>query len=103
MTDRREAHSRFPAEVRTGGVVLTLTPDQVYVAFAPHATSAEIEGLRARYGLRPVEQPSGDMPARGAETDLLQQRWFASAGGDDLTGVVAELRTADLVQQASPV
>jgi len=103
MTDRQEAHSRFPAEIRAGGVVLTLTPDQVYVVFAPNATSAQIEDLRARYGLRPVEQSSGDRPARGAETDLRQQRWFASAAGDDLTGVVAELRAADLVQQASPV
>src|SRR5262245_27032167 len=103
MTDRQEEHSRFPAEVRAGGVALTVTPDQVYIVFAPHVTSAQIEGLCVRYGLRPVEQSPGDTPTGGAETGSRQQRWFASIAGDDLTDVVAELHAADLVQQAGPV
>jgi hypothetical protein len=45
MTERATAsnQSPFPREIAQGGVVLTLTPDQVYVEFAE---SAEPQGYR---------------------------------------------------------
>src|SRR6476469_2678236 len=51
MTDRQPtgAHAPYPSEVAAGGVVLTLTPDQVYVEFAPTATPEEVSGLLTRY------------------------------------------------------
>ncbi|WP_138758748.1 S8 family serine peptidase [Modestobacter altitudinis] len=100
MTDRQDAQSEFPREVRSGGVVLTLTPDEVHVAFGPQATATDIEELRARFGLRPVRQPPGGMPDQvtGAHPS-----WCASESGQELAGVLAELRAADVVQHASPV
>lgn len=103
MTDRQPtgAHAPYPSEVAAGGVVLTLTPDQVYVEFAPTATPEEVSGLLTRYRLQPVERRSGGMPTKEAGTR--PPVWFMSMDGSDLSGAVAELRAAEQVRIASPV
>lgn len=95
--------SPLPREVAAGGVVLTLTPDQVYVEFADTATPRDVEAVLARYRLRPVPVAPGVVPPQDPGADLPRHRWLGSATGDDLAPVVAELRAADRVRSASPV
>jgi subtilisin family serine protease len=95
--------SPFPREVAAGGVVLTLTPDQVYVEFSDTARRRDIAAVLSRYRLEPVPHaPSIDRPQEPGD-DLPRQLWLRSVTGDDLASVVGALRATDHVRSASPV
>jgi len=95
--------SPFPREVAAGGVVLTLTPDQVSVEFADTVSRQDIDAILSRYRLEPVPQAPGIDRLQEPGEDLPRQLWLRSATGDDLASVVGELRATDHVRSASPV
>jgi hypothetical protein len=92
--------SPMPREFAAGGVVLTLTPGQVYVEFAETQSSEEIEALLARYQLVSLREPYAESPEEGT---LLRRGWLQSAADEDFARVIAELRANDGVRIAGPV
>ena len=105
MTDTEPTpeHSPMPREFAAGGVVLTLTPDQLYVEFADTQSPEEIEALLAPYQLRSVREAPWNSLADSREATLLRRRWLQSTAGEEVARLVAELRADDRVRTASPV
>lgn len=101
--------SPFPPEVAEGGVVLTLTPDQVYVEFAESQSPSEIARILADYQLRVVEnQDVQEVHAprdrnRDDDAELGHQLWLRSESGEDTTPLIMTLRADSRVVIAGPV
>jgi subtilisin family serine protease len=105
MTERATAsnQSPIPREIAQGGVVLTLTPDQVYVEFAETVDPRDIEALLARYRLRPARDESSPATARDRAATLPQRRWLRTTRRADVAQLIGELRANDQIRTASPV
>src|SRR5215207_5511126 len=105
MTERATTsnQSPFPREIAQGGVVLTLTPDQVYVEFAETVDPRDIDAFLARYRLRPVRDEPSAAAARDRAATLPQRRWLRTTRRADVAQLIGELRTNDQVRTASPV
>jgi subtilisin family serine protease len=95
--------SPLPREFAAGDVVLTLTPDQVYVVFAESLRSEEIADFIARSGLRPVREAPDSSQMRDRTATLSRGRWLQSATGVDVATLITQLRADDQVLTANPV
>ena len=105
MTERTTPSdsSPFPREIAAGGVVLTLTPDQVYVEFTETAPPGAINRLLSRYQLRPVREASRTASAQDHQTARPRRRWLQAPGNQDVTRLIARLRSNDAIRTAGPV
>jgi subtilisin family serine protease len=95
--------SPFPREFAAGDVVLTLTPDQVYVVFAESLRSEEITDLIARSRLRPVREAPDSSQEQDRTATLSRGRWLQSATSVDIASLITQLRADDQVLTANPV
>lgn len=107
-----DGSSPFPPEIAQGGVVLTLTPDQLYVEFAELLSPAEIARLLTEQRLAVVEHRTvqeelaqRDRPRADDAEDaqLAHALWLRSVAGDDTTRLIMTLRADSRVSIASPV
>ena len=104
MTDRQspEDRSPFPPEIEGGGVVLTLTPDQLYVTFA-ETPPLELDAFLAQYRLQPVPEEHSSDPRSDLDEVVLGQRWLQSATGENTARLIIEIRAHDRVATTTPV
>jgi len=104
MTDRQspEDRSPFPPEIEGGGVVLTLTPNQLYVTFT-ETPPLERDTFLAQYRLEPVLEKHGSGPRSDLNAVVLGQRWLQSATGENTAPLIAKIRADDRVATATPV
>jgi subtilisin family serine protease len=79
-------NSRFPKVIESGNVILTLTPDEVYVEFKEELSSEEIDTFLRDHDLEPVPE---DIGTAGFDHALAQSRWLRYRG---------QIGTADIMQ-----
>lgn len=105
MTESEATADRpqFPSEVAAGGVVLTLTPDQVYVEFTRALSPPELEAIVAQYRLQPVRETSGTVPRPDRVEVPVAQSWFQSVTAEDTKRPIAELGEDERVRVVGPV
>lgn len=97
-----EKHS-FPQVIESGGVVLTLTPDEVYVEFKDDLLPKEIEAFIKKHQLQLVEEEAGILPAPCFNEVFPDRRWMSLPEGGHLEEFLEQLLEDDRVRLTSPV
>jgi len=93
----------FPQVIESGGVVLTLTPDEVYVEFKDDLSPKEIEAFIKKHQLQLVEEEAGILPAPGFNEVFSDRRWMGLPEGGYLEEFLEQLLEDERVQLTSPV
>jgi subtilisin family serine protease len=104
MTDGQspEDRSPFPSKIDGGGVVLTLTPDQLYVTFV-ETPPLELDAFLAQYRLHPVPEKHASAHQSDLREIVPGQRWLQSATGENTARLITEIRADGQVATATPV
>lgn len=95
--------SRFPHIIETGGVVLTLTPNEVYVEFRENLPPEEIEAFIKERGLYLVEEDPGIPPKPSLNRLFSDRRWLGLPEGAHIEEFIDQLLDDERVLLASPV
>lgn len=95
--------SSFPQEIESGGVVLTLTPNEVYVEFRKDLPPEEIEAFRKEYELQLVEEKPGVLRRPGFNAVFSDRRWLRLPNAVPIDEFIQRLLNDDRVHIASPV
>lgn len=92
----------YPKIIESGGVVLTLTPDEIYVEFSKEIQSDEVNAFLSKSDLEPVKQDSrqdsGTIPTGG-----LYGRWLRLTQEKDVEQCIDSLHADSQIRIASPV
>jgi hypothetical protein len=94
--------SPYPAEITGGGVVLALTPDELYFETVQALPAEELAALIARHNLEPVAEP-GSLFGGSVNRAFPDRRWVRILDGAQPRAVAAALEADDRVRLASPV
>jgi subtilisin family serine protease len=94
--------SKFPQVIESGGVVLTLTPDEAYVEFREDLPPEEVEAFIKEYELQLVEEEPGLMP-RSSFNELFPDRRWLRLPEAHIEEFLERLLDDDRVRLASPV
>jgi subtilisin family serine protease len=94
----------FPERIESGGVVLTLTPDEVYVEFTEKSTEDDVHRILRRGQLSPVEvDDPAPLEARTINDTSTNRRWLRIPPDRTLDETIAELNALKEVVVVSPV
>ena len=97
-----EYRSPFPQEIESGGIVLTLTRDQLYVALA-EMPAPELDDFLAQYRLEPVAEERSSQVQTDGDEAVPTALWLRSGAGENTARVIAKIRADDRVATAAPV
>lgn len=98
-----EEKKRFPQVIESGGVVLTLTPDEVYVEFKEDLPPEKIEAFIKEYELQLVEEEPGVLPMPSFNEVFPDRRWLRLPEGGHIEEFIEKLLGDDQVRLPSPV
>lgn len=98
-----EEMKRFPQVIESGGVVLTLTPDEVYVEFKEDLPPEKIEAFIKEYELQLVEEEPGVLPMPSFNEVFPDRRWLRLPEGGHIEEFLEKLLGDDQVRLPSPV
>lgn len=102
MTMSETAKVPYPAEITGGGVVLALTPDEIYFETVEVLSDKDMIELIERHNLELVEEPAGLFGA-SFNNSFPDRRWVRIIHGAAPQNVVAALQADVRVRLASPV
>lgn len=94
---------KYPKVIESGGVVLTLTPDEVYVEFSKEFSSDEVNAFIREYGLEPVKEDSGPLPTPSFHEVFPDRHWLHLLQEKDVEQYIDRLQDDDRIRIASPV
>ena len=95
--------SRFPQVIESGGVVLTLTPDEAYVEFKVDLPPEAIEPFIKDYQLQLVKEEPGLLPRPSFNEAFPDRRWVRLPAEAQIHEFIERLLQDDRVRLASPV
>lgn len=94
--------SPYPAEITGGGVVLALTPDELYFETVKALPAEELAALIAGHNLEPVAEPAS-LFGGSVNSAFPDRRWVRILDDTQPQAVASELEADDRVKLASPV
>jgi subtilisin family serine protease len=95
--------SRFPREIHSGGVVLTLTSDEVYVEFREGLAPEEIVAFISEHKLSLVKEQPSFLPVPDFNEAFPDRRWLHLPDGERIEEFLGRLLDDERVRLASPV
>jgi subtilisin family serine protease len=95
--------SKFAREVHSGGVVLTLTSDEVYVEFKQGLPLEEIVAFIREHKLSLVKEEPSFLPAPDFNEVFPDRRWLHLPDGEPIEEFLERLLDDERVRLASPV
>lgn len=95
--------SKFLQMIDSGGVVLTLTPDEAFIVFNANLQPKEIEVFIKDYQLQLVKEERGLLPRRSLNEACPHLRWVHLPAGASISDFIDRLLQDDRVRLASPV
>jgi subtilisin family serine protease len=105
MPEKKQHHKQrvpFPKHISGGGIVLALTPDEVYFETAGVLAEEELRELTRRHGVEPHSHVTEPHPVN-FNAVFRDRRWVRIPAGETVEAVIARLEADDRVRLASPV
>jgi hypothetical protein len=94
---------KYPKVIESGGVILTLTPDELYVEFSKEFPSDEVNAFIREYDLEPVKEDSGPMTTRSLHELFPDRYWLRLPQEKDVEQYIDRLHADHRIRIASPV
>ncbi len=95
--------SAFPQMIESGGVVLTLTPDEAYIEFKRKLSPEEIEEFLRKYQLQLVKEDLGLLPRSDFNGAFSDRRWVRLPAQVYIGEFIERLLKDERVRLASPI
>jgi len=94
---------RYPKVTQSSGVVLTLTPDEVYVEFSKEFPADEVNAFMREYDLEAVKEDSVGTPTHSLHEAFPDRHWLRLPQENDVEQYIDRLHADDRIRIASPV
>jgi subtilisin family serine protease len=100
---RNAAHAPFPDKIEGGGIVLVLTPDEVYFETNAILPEHDLDQLLSQHKLQPIVEKSAVFAAGEFNRTFPDRRWVRILGGVPSHRVIEALLADPHIRLASPV